>query len=76
MSADQMTVAQRVDYHAARAVEAIRQAAWLGRNGDGSVGPIVDRLAYDHARDAASAARDDERNRFARFAIYGMGGER
>jgi hypothetical protein len=49
-----VTRAERILYHAARVREAIRQTE-VRSFGDALV--ILDHLAYDHARDAAHAAR-------------------
>ena len=58
MSADQMTRAERITYHVARVREALAQARdpQVQALGDSLI--ILDHLAYDHARDAAHAARE------------------
>jgi hypothetical protein len=61
VSADQMTRDELIAYHATRRDEAIKQAQALADGfwyGEG-LGKIVDGLAYDHARDAAHAARSE-----------------
>jgi hypothetical protein len=55
-----VTRAERIRYHAVRVREAIRQTEDPQVRAFGDCLVILDHLAYDHARDAAHAAREKE----------------
>jgi len=54
-----MTLAERIAYHSARAREAVNLAAdpLVRSFGDGAEGSLLDLLAYQHAREAATIGR-------------------
>lgn len=59
MSADQMTPAERVRYHAERVAAAAVQAREIAHLGwTGPETAVLDTLAYAHAVDAARAAKE------------------
>jgi hypothetical protein len=62
MSADNMTRAELIEHHATRVREAVRQAHIMATEGwPESVAEILDRLVFNHAREAAHAARTMQR---------------